>query len=230
MSVAIRSMFDSIAGRYDALNRILSLGRDLAWRRKAARLLPNLARGSSLLDLCGGTGDFYLAARRMGMDAFGVVGDFSRPMLMRARSKPGFSGALIEMDALRTPFGDAKFDAVLCGFGMRNLLQLGAGLREIHRLLKPGGVFVTLEFFRPDTGFTRFFYRVPAPVFLPLWGWMLGSRREAYAYLAGSVLGFHSPGEYAAFCRETGFSRVEVTACDFGIVHIVKAIKEGQGS
>jgi ubiquinone/menaquinone biosynthesis C-methylase UbiE len=148
-------------------------------------------------------------------------------MLKSAGRKPEFSAARVEMDALRIPFGSQRFDAVLCGFGMRNLDQLAAGVAEVHRLLKPGGVFVTLEFFRPRTAFTRFFYRVPAPVFLPLGGWLLGSRREAYAYLAGSVLGFRSAEEYAALCRAGGFSRVEVAACDFGIAHIVRAVKEG---
>ncbi len=227
MSEAVRSMFDAIAGRYDALNHTLSAYRDVAWRRKAAAMLPaaNLsATDSKVLDLCGGTGDFCRALRNRGMESLCVIGDFSQPMLRLGRSK-GLSAGMAAMDALNPPFQAGTFDIVLCGFGMRNLDDPEEGVRLVHGLLKPGGAFLTLEFFRPQTAFTRFFYRVLAPAFIPLLGSVMGSRREAYEYLVKSVQRFRSAGEYADMCRAAGFKHVEVKACDFGIAHAVLAVK-----
>ena len=224
---AISSMFDAIAARYDGMNRVLSAGRDEVWRRKAARLLPRLGDNGRVLDLCGGTGDLCRALRRQGVQACCVIGDFSWPMLALARPKR-LQAHLAVMDALRLPLRDASFDAVICGFGMRNLESLEKGVGEIHRLLKPGGSFLTLDFFRPTTPFTRFFYRVFAPAFILLAGWLLGTRRDAYAYLTRSVLGFRSVEEYAALCLEGGFEKVAVAPCDFGIAHAVSAVKRSR--
>ena len=225
MSASVQSMFDAIAGRYDRLNRVLSAGRDKAWRRKAIGLLPAPGSRKRVLDLCGGTGDFCLALRSAGVASACVIGDFSRPMLARAAAKPGLSAQAVAMDALQPPFRAGVFDGVLCGFGMRNLDDLDRGIRAAHALLGSGGVFITLEFFKPETRFTRFFYRVLAPVFIPLGGWLLASRRDAYAYLVRSVLGFCGVAEYARLCRAAGFERVEASACDFGIAHVVVAVK-----
>ena len=152
MSQAIQSMFDAIAGRYDLLNRLLSAGRDVAWRRRSVRLLPPLGAGTRVLDLCGGTGDFTAALRNHGNRAdlkpYCVLGDFSRPMLVLSVPK-GLAAAPVVLDALHPPPKAAAFDAVLCGFGMRNLDDTAAGIRAAHALLKPGGSFLTLEFFRP---------------------------------------------------------------------------------
>ena len=224
MSHAVRTMFDAIAGRYDTLNRVLSAGRDAAWRRKAAGMLKTLEPHAKVLDLCGGTGDFSLALRRQGIKADCIVGDFSRPMLRLGRDK-GLT-KLAVLDALLPPFRDGIFDAVLCGFGMRNLDSLEQGIRMVHGQLKPGGIFLTLEFFRPDTAFTRFFYRVPAPVFIPFLGRLFGSSREAYEYLVNSVQRFRSAEEYAEMCRRAGFVSVKTSSCDFGIAHVVMAVKQ----
>jgi demethylmenaquinone methyltransferase/2-methoxy-6-polyprenyl-1,4-benzoquinol methylase len=201
MSGAIQSMFDAIAGRYDLLNRVLSAGRDVAWRRKAVRLLPPSVLGPAarVLDLCGGTGDFTAALRRAGSRAGFLLGDFSRPMLVRALPKK-LAALPVVLDALAPPVKPSTLDAVLCGFGMRNLDDTEAGVRAVHALLKPGGTFVTLEFFRPTGWFARFFYGGLAPLFIPLTGRALGSRRTAYAYLVDSVRGFRSAEEYAGPC------------------------------
>jgi demethylmenaquinone methyltransferase/2-methoxy-6-polyprenyl-1,4-benzoquinol methylase len=219
-------MFDDIAGRYDTLNRVLSMRRDLAWRRKAVRLLPTsiMMAGARVLDLCGGTGDFAAAMRRSGSEASCILGDFSRPML--ALSVPKKLHLLpVVLDALSPPIKPASLDAVLCGFGMRNLDDTAAGVRIVHALLKPGGSFVTLEFFRPAGWFARFFYGVLAPLFIPLTGRALGSRRAAYAYLVDSVRDFRTAEEYAALCRGNGFQNVRVQAHDFGIAHTVAGTK-----
>jgi demethylmenaquinone methyltransferase/2-methoxy-6-polyprenyl-1,4-benzoquinol methylase len=235
MSQAIQSMFDAIAGRYDLLNRLLSAGRDVAWRRRSARMLPPLGPGTRVLDLCGGTGDFTAAVQdsqrrnpgRAGSGAAFVLGDFSRPML--ALSRPKKLGAPpVVLDALRPPLKDGSFDAVLCGFGMRNLDDTAAGIRAVHALLKPGGSFLTLEFFRPANPFTRFFYGVLAPAFIPFLGRLLGSKRDAYDYLVRSVRGFRSAAEYAALCRAAGFATTRVEARDGGIAHAVLAVKQAR--
>lgn len=250
MGIAIQNMFDGIARRYDFLNHFLSAGRDRAWRKKAAACLKS---GGSLrvLDLCGGTGDFWktweglqstgsragsAASRGVPAASRGVIADFSLGMLQQAQKKfsTGSAGsgvsnarvpALVRMDALKPCFKDGTFDAVLCAYGMRNLDSVGDGIDRISRLLKPGGLFITLEFFRPTTAFTRFFYNGLAPLSIPFFGWFFSSRRQAYAYLVDSIRGFKSVGEYRDCFGARGFRNVEIIPCDFGISHIVTAVK-----
>ena len=224
-------MFDAIAGRYDLLNRLLSAGRDLAWRRRSVRLLPALPAQARVLDLCGGTGDFTAALRKSSRANPGVrfvLGDFSRPMLALSVPKH-LSAPPVVLDALHPPLKDGSFDAVLCGFGMRNLDDTAEGIRAVHALLKPGGSFLTLEFFRPSNPFTWFFYGVLAPVFIPPLGWLVGSKRDAYDYLVRSVKRFRSAAEYAALCREAGFTTTRIQLQDGGIAHAVLATKARQG-
>lgn len=245
MGKAIQQMFDGIAGRYDFLNRFLSAGRDRAWRRKAAGRLARELQGreaAKVLDLCGGTGDFWsawtdAAFRPAGKPPLGIIADFSLPMLLEARRKlitvpgmgeaaaPSSRTAIVRMDALHPCFKEGRFDAVLCAYGMRNLDSLGLGLDRITGLLKPGGIFVTLEFFRPTTVFTRLFYCVLAPLSIPLLGGLFSSKKEAYAYLVDSIRKFCSVWEYRDRSKQQGFRDVQVTPCDFGISHIVTAVK-----
>src|SRR5690606_15078880 len=167
--------------------------------------------------------------------------DFSMPMLLEAGKKfrgadpakggPADSSAapapyIVRMDALKPCFKDGVFDAVLCGYGMRNLDSLDSGIEAVSRLLKPGGRFVTLEFFRPTTAFTRFFYHGIAPLCIPFVGWFFSSRRQAYAYLVESIRGFKSAAEYGAGFRPRGFTEIRILPCDFGISHIVTAVKK----
>lgn len=233
MGLAIQRMFDGIARRYDFLNHFLSAGRDRAWRRRAAACL-RANTPLRVLDLCGGTGDFWKTwiesegARAPG--SRGVIADFSLPMLMEAKRKLSTGGEsgkplLVRMDALHPCFKDGGFDAVLCAYGMRNLDSLEGGIDAIGRLLRPGGLFITLEFFRPTTAFTRFFYHGLAPLSIPLLGWFFSSRRQAYAYLVDSIRRFRSVREYGDGFRGRGFRDVAVIPCDFGISHIVTAVK-----
>ncbi len=108
---------------------------------------------------------------------------------------------------------------------MRNLDSVEGGIEAIGRLLKPGGMFITLEFFRPTTAFTRFFYHGLAPLSIPVLGWLFSSRRQAYAYLVDSIRRFQSVREYRDGFRGRGFREVDVIPCDFGISHIVTAVK-----
>lgn len=220
MSQAVQTMFDRISGRYDLLNHVLSGSRDISWRRTAVRMLPETP--SRILDLCGGTGDFLATARAMGRASEGsVVADFAWGMMQALPSKGLPAG--IQADALHLPFRDASFDAVTCGFGMRNLDDLRAGAVEIRRVLKDGGTFVTLEFFRPETLVARTFYSGIAPLAIPLMGALLGSRRDAYEYLVTSIRRFARVGDYARILSESGYRVKAVKTLDFGLCHAVSA-------
>ena len=221
MSDAIRKMFNEISPRYDMLNRVLSARRDVAWRKRSVRKLPE--RPQDILDLCGGTGDFLLEAQAAGRFRSGVVADFSAGMLSHVARKTSFSA--IEADALRLPFGEASFDACLCGFGMRNLDNLEEGVKSVHRVLRPGGTFVTLEFFRPEMLVPRFFYNVLAPIAIPAVGKLFGSRKEAYEYLVRTTQRFARVEDYGTLLEKNGFEAVEILPNDFGISHLVVARK-----
>lgn len=220
MSQAVKEMFDRISGHYDTLNRVLSARRDLSWRRTAVGMLP--PGPGRILDLCGGTGDFLLAAQAGKRSApNSVVADFARGMMLPLPSKGLPHG--IQADALHLPFRDGSFDTVLCGFGMRNLDDLGAGTREVFRVLKTGGTFVTLEFFRPETFVSKIFYGAIAPLMIPAAGKVFGSSREAYEYLVRSIRRFTPVGGYATLLGESGFEAAKIVSLDFGLCHAVAA-------
>ena len=126
-----------------------------------------------------------------------------------------------QMDALKTPFPGALFDVILNGFGMRNLPDASLGLDEVKRILKPGGYFVTLEFFAPSNWFSRFFYNVLAPIIIPIVGAFFSGKKEAYEYLVRSVRGFLTVENYVLLAQQKGFEVEEVKACDFGIAYRV---------
>jgi len=222
MSQAVQQMFDRIAVRYDFLNRFMSLRHDVAWRRKACRLAGS---AHSILDLCGGTGDFLLTYQKIwGTSNTGLIGDFSAGMLKVAQQKaPHLLTA--QLDALCIPSSDASFDLVLCGFGMRNLDRLDVGLAEVARVLKLGGRLVVLEFFRPQNMWTRFFYGVLAPLFIPIAGALFSGRREAYEYLVRSVRQFASTDEFIRIASAQGLQIKQCQALDGGVAYLVMVEK-----
>ena len=245
MGIAVQKMFDGIAVRYDFLNHFLSAGRDRVWRRKAAACLHGDGN-QKVLDLCGGTGDFWKTWIEIQSNPrngavisvnrpLGIIADFSLPMLQEARrkfaprngsgGKRAASPYLVRMDALKPCFKAGGFDAVICAYGMRNLDSIPTGIEEMRRVLRPGGIFITLEFFRPTTWFTRFFYHGLAPLCIPFLGGALSARREAYSYLVDSIRKFRSVEEYGEQFRQRGFREIAVIPCDFGISHIVTAVK-----
>jgi demethylmenaquinone methyltransferase/2-methoxy-6-polyprenyl-1,4-benzoquinol methylase len=209
---AVREMFGRVAPRYDFLNHFLSLGRDIAWRNTTAReLRATLSQpGSVAVDVCCGTGDLALALARY--SAGKVLGaDFSRPMLDRARAKARTSRRAVhflEADTLQLPFADASLDVVSAAFGYRNLADYARGLREMHRVLKPGGWAAILEFSSvrwPVFGpVFRFYFHHILP---PLGTWISGVRGP-YQYLPQSVALFPDQEQLAAALRETGFAQV----------------------
>lgn len=228
-AVAVRSMFDRISPTYDLLNRLLSLGIDRAWRRKALDLLArDLPADAPLLDLCAGTLDLAGAveARFAGRRVLAL--DFARDMLVAGRAAGKVRAATTRLavaDAMRLPLADDCLAGVVCGFGMRNLADPRAGMREVGRALVPGGVFVTLEFFKPVRLVTRAFHGVYGDVVLPTVGSLVSRDRAAYAYLSRSMKGFLTRAEYEAALAEAGFAQVEGRDLLFGIASLVRGVK-----
>jgi demethylmenaquinone methyltransferase/2-methoxy-6-polyprenyl-1,4-benzoquinol methylase len=198
----VRTMFDRIAPVYDAMNRVMTMGLDLRWRRLTAE--SAVFRGDRVLDAACGTGDLALADVRAG--AGRVTGlDFSEKMLAQARRK---STAVdwVQGDLLALPFADGTFDAATVGFGVRNVADLPLGLRELRRVLRPGGRVGILEITQPR-GLLRPFYKVWFDGVVPLLGRALPGG-EAYTYLPASVKRFPDAESLAGLLRESGFDDV----------------------
>jgi demethylmenaquinone methyltransferase/2-methoxy-6-polyprenyl-1,4-benzoquinol methylase len=213
-------MFDRIAPVYDAMNRIMTAGLDRRWRRLAVREV--VWPGDRVLDTCCGTGDFAIEAERRGARVVGL--DFSEPMLERARRKSG-TIEWVRGDALALPFGNAEFDAATVGFGIRNLADLELGLRELARVLRPGGRLAVLEITQPR-GFLRPFFRVWLDVLVPLAGKLLPGGK-AYAYLPASVRRFPGPEDLSAALERAGFVNVSYRLLGGGSVALHTAERPG---
>jgi demethylmenaquinone methyltransferase/2-methoxy-6-polyprenyl-1,4-benzoquinol methylase len=234
----IREMFSRIAPRYDLLNHLLSLDMDRIWRRRVARRFRTLlSRGDvRALDLCCGTGDLAMALQRAGLAR--VLGaDFAHPMLVRALAKvrtrrreavknsaPG-NATYIEADALRLPFADATFDLVAFAFGFRNLANYQQGLREIFRVLKPGGSLAILEFSEPRSRLFGALYRWYFRSVLPRIGAAVSGDGGAYSYLPASVSRFPLVQELAGQMEQAGFSEARFELWTGGIVALHTAVR-----
>jgi demethylmenaquinone methyltransferase/2-methoxy-6-polyprenyl-1,4-benzoquinol methylase len=207
----VRSMFDRIAPVYDAMNRAMTLGLDRKWRRLTAEAV--VRPGDRVLDACCGTGDLALAAAQAGGRVTGV--DFSAEMLARAERKaPEFDW--VQADASALPFPDGSFETATVGFGIRNLADLEEGLRELARVLVPGGRLGCLEITRPR-GVLRPFFRLWFDGLVPLAGKVLPGG-AAYSYLPASVRRFPGPEDLAEAMRRAGFVDVGWRLLGGGIV------------
>lgn len=220
---AVRSMFDRIAPRYDLLNRLLSAGTDVRWRRAAADAL-GLRAPARVLDLCTGTADLLIEV--LGRDARhrGLGVDLSHAMLSRGGSKlrrRGLDGraGLASGDAERLPLGDACCDAATVAFGIRNVSDPGRALRELRRVLRPGAPLVVLEFALPR-GPLGALYRFYFGRLLPRVGALFSGDAGAYRYLPESVARFPSPEAFGALLAEAGFERVTRAPLSLGIAWI----------
>lgn len=214
-------MFNAIARRYELVNSVFSLGRDRAWRQRAVDL-ARIDSQDRVLDIACGTGDFArtFARRRPAV----VVGcDFAGNMLRLARSRnPGLSW--MEADALRLPVGDASFTVTSCAFGVRNLLSLDDGFREMRRVLAPGGRAVILEFGRPRNRWLRAAYEFYSHRVMPVGATLVsGDRSGAYYYLPRSVVSFLDSRQLVARLLDAGFARVTCTPLTFGVVAVYVA-------
>jgi demethylmenaquinone methyltransferase / 2-methoxy-6-polyprenyl-1,4-benzoquinol methylase len=204
-------MFDRIAPVYDLMNRVMTAGLDSRWRRLTARSV--VRPGDRVLDGCCGTGDLALADERAGGRVVGL--DFSERMLERARRK-SVSIEWVRGDLLELPFEDASFDAATVGFGVRNVADLERSLRELRRVLRPGGRLGILEITTPR-GPLRLFYRLWFDAIVPLLGKLLRGG-SAYTYLPASVRRFPGPDDLAALLERAGFGEVRFRLLAGGIV------------
>ncbi len=225
----VRDMFARVAGRYDLANHILSLNRDRRWREHTVRRVADILGrpGSRVLDLCCGTGDLLLALeaaaariRPRPEEAPPVLGaDFCHPMLMAAREKIASRRAeVFEGDALRLPLGDETLDLITVAFGFRNLANYEAGLEEMLRILRPGGLVAILEFSKPSNAAFAAVYGWYSRRILPWIGGALSGARDAYRYLPASVEKFPSAPDLAGSMRRAGFKTVSWERLTGGIV------------
>jgi demethylmenaquinone methyltransferase / 2-methoxy-6-polyprenyl-1,4-benzoquinol methylase len=235
-AAAVREMFTSIAPRYDLLNHVLSFNIDRLWWWRTARKFDAILQrpDARVLDICCGTGDMTFALRRRARSAASQIlgADFSHAMLQRAAAKSAGKGTAvrplqwIEADALQLPFPDGHFNLVTSAFGFRNLADYDAGLREIARVLAPGGECAILDFGEPR-GFIGQCYRVYFKKILPAIGTMISGVRGPYAYLPASVERFPSPDEMQGRMHQAGFREVSWTPYTFGVAGLYSGVKSG---
>lgn len=227
-SRAVREMFTSIAPRYDLLNHLLSANVDRLWWRRTARMFRHILsrENARVLDLCCGTGDMAFALRKQGRAAAITGADFSHAMLVRARAKTTSANPVtwIESDALHLPFPDHSFDLVTSAFGFRNLADYDGGLREIFRVLRPGGEVGILDFSEP-TGIVGKVYNVYFKSVLPRIGKLISGNNGAYSYLPASVKRFPSPPELIERMGKTGLRESTWTPYTFGIAGLFRGKK-----
>ncbi len=214
-------MFRSIAPRYDLLNHLLSANLDRRWRRLTVdRLKWEQHPEGTYLDLCAGTMDLAAElANRGGFRGRVIAADFVQEMLQRGKGKSD-RAVPCNADALDLPFGEGRFDGATVGFGVRNLVDLDAGLREVARVLKPGARLVILEFTTPARQPLRGAYLAYFRRVLPWIGRLISKHRDAYTYLPASVLAFPEPDELSERMQSAGFSGVSYTRLMGGICAI----------
>jgi demethylmenaquinone methyltransferase/2-methoxy-6-polyprenyl-1,4-benzoquinol methylase len=227
----VRGMFAEIAPRYDLVNRLLSGGIDVLWRRTTVRRAPPPTTGA-MLDVCCGTGDLALAyAAKAAAGVRIVASDFCRPMLDRGEVKATKAGRAIEWieaDAMRLPFAAAEFGLVTVAFGLRNIADTSTGLAEMARVTKPGGKLAILEFSLPRSALIRSGYLWYFRNVLPRLGNAVARNgTDAYTYLNQSVEEFPSGERLAALVRAAGYDRVEMVPLTFGIATLTIATRAG---
>lgn len=223
MSDAVRSMFARIAGRYDLLNRVLSLGIDVRWRRTALALLRDDGHNRAL-DLACGTFDLALAALAAGKAARVDGCDFCAPMLAAGAGKrAGRPVSATVGDALRLPYADGAFDLAMVAYGWRNFGDPATSLAELRRVLRPGGQLLILEFFRPTGWWPRTFYATFGRAIFPAAGALLAGDAAAYRYLGRSIAGFLSASEAESLLARQGFTAQRWAPLSGGISHAMAA-------
>ena len=224
-----REMFTSIAPRYDFLNRLLSVGQDKYWRKRAVDLLEPMET-DHILDVATGTCDVVIeiARRNLSVRLYGI--DFSQRMLELGRTKvsqknynKSISFQIGSGECL--PFANESFDGVICAFGIRNFSNVQLGLREFYRVLKPGGRIVILEFSLPQNQFLNKVYEWYFNLILPKIGNLISGHSNAYTYLPESVANFPNQKKFVEWIEKTGFKKVSIAELTFGIVSIHRGFK-----
>ncbi|MFT5203257.1 MAG: demethylmenaquinone methyltransferase/2-methoxy-6-polyprenyl-1,4-benzoquinol methylase [Candidatus Aldehydirespiratoraceae bacterium] len=213
---AVRSLFDTIAPRYDLVNRIMTFGLDVRWRRKAVKKLA-LPPGARILDLACGTGDFCRESRRSGLVPIGV--DLSMGMLAAARTE----APLVHGDILQLPLGPATADGATCGFALRNLVELPGFFDELARVIRPGGRISLLDAAEPNNPVLRFGHGIYFGKMVPLIGGLL-SNRTAYQYLPKSLAYMPPWPELQSRLASAGF--IEIERKVFVGAHLITATRQ----
>ncbi|MFV0524551.1 MAG: ubiquinone/menaquinone biosynthesis methyltransferase [Acidimicrobiales bacterium] len=214
---AVQSMFDGIAPRYDLINRIMTFRLDVRWRREALRAL-RLGAGAVVADLAAGTGDFSVALTEAGCRPIGF--DLSMGMLVASRS----AAPRVQADLLALPTGEGVFDAAVCGFALRNLVDLPPFLAELHRTVRPGGRIALLDVSTPDNRLVALGHGIYFNRVVPLIGGALSSR-SAYAYLPRSVSYLPAPERMLAMSAEAGLVEVERRQLSGGLTQLITATR-----
>jgi len=216
----VQSMFDRIARRYNIMNRVMTFGQDMRWRRfviQQAKLSP----GGTLLDLATGTGDIALEAVRAVPNLTAVGGDFSiGMMLVGQQQRDGDRVKWVGADAIQLPFPNNSFDAVTSGYLMRNVIDIPRALSEQKRVLKPGGRVVVLDTSPPPNNLLRPFIMIHLRYVIPLLGRLISGNPDAYQYLPDSTQKFKTPEELATLMREAGFEMVRYKTFMFGTMAV----------
>ena len=218
----VREMFGGIARRYDLANHILSCGCDLHWRNRAARIVADW-NSNTIVDLAAGTGDLTLALEKMLPDAEIIAADFSEEMLAVAKAKG--VRRVVTADALALPFADRSFDCLTIAFGLRNIKDWNAALREMARVLTANGNLLVMEFSLPSMSMLRTAYRFYLHRLMPIFGSFLTRKKTAYDYLGDSIEQFPGGEELVRLIEANGFSNVAAEPLTGGIVTIYTATK-----
>ena len=226
-------IFTRIPDRYDLINHVITLGMDTGWRRRAAEVCLQ-DRPSRILDICCGTGDLAMTIAKLADYSPEITGaDYSQPMLKiataKARMSPGKNIDFINADVGQLPFADSYFDCIGISFAFRNLTYKNPGtskyLKEILRVLRPGGRFVIVESSQPKSAFIRFFHHL----YLRCWvfpaGYLLSGNSEAYRYLLESSVHFYSAEEMQKFLLKAGFKQITAHRFFFGAAAVYAALK-----
>ncbi len=225
----VERMFDSISRHYDLLNHLLSLGTDRTWRRRAVDIVGRHARPRAILDVATGTGDLAIEALRLAPDKVTGI-DISSRMLEEGRRKIAAMGLgerieLLKGDASATGFGDCTFDAVMSAFGVRNFENTLAGLTEMCRVIKPGGMIMVLEFSRPSHFPLKQVYGLYFRHILPRIGRRVSGDPSAYKYLPESVMSFPENEKFLSLMTAAGFAGVSQKRLTGGIASIYTGYK-----
>ncbi len=226
----VRRHFASVASRYDMMNTLLSFGVHYLWKHTGIRL-AGLKPGDRVLDVCGGTGDLSVSSvKKVGPEGRVVLYDINREMILSGRDKKTNALArsrvnYVQGDAESISFPDNSFDVVLIGFAVRNITHMKQAFREMHRVLKPGGKFVCLEFSKPVWPWFRLLYDFYSFHIMPVLGDMIVGTRTAYLCLPETIRLFLTPEELAEVLRETGYKEVQYRRLTNGIAVVHTGVK-----